>query len=75
MVLSDAQVPLIQRIDHLYIDPHTNDKILLHHEIFLIAAHFDFCKNKPDEIYNLGKPCGASFDNSEYTADVDGMEH
>jgi len=66
------------RIDHLYQDPHVND---VH-----FALHFgdlsDSCsllqivqKVQPDEIYNLGAQSHVkvSFEQPEYTANVDGL--
>ena len=66
------------RIDHLYEDPHVDDRrFVLHYgdlsdstNIIRIIKQVD-----PDEIYNLGamSHVKVSFDEPEYSADVDGI--
>src|ERR1700728_3688993 len=66
------------RIDHLYQDPHANDQNFIVHRgdlsdscCLLHIMHMV----KPDEIYNLGAQShvAVSFEQPEYTADVDGL--
>jgi len=67
-----------QRIDHLYQDPHVeNKRFILHYgdltdtsNLIRIIQHV-----KPDEIYNLGAQSHVqvSFEVPEYTADSDGI--
>jgi GDPmannose 4,6-dehydratase len=66
------------RIDHLYQDPHDNNRQLVLHygdlsdssNLIRIVGQI-----RPDEIYNLGamSHVAVSFESPEYTADVDGM--
>lgn len=67
-----------QRIDHLYHDPHENDKKLTLHygdltDSMSITRIIE--KIQPDEIYNLGAQShvAVSFENPEYTADVNAL--
>jgi len=67
-----------KRIDHLYSDPHNkNTKFFLHHGDLLDSLRLNNLINdiRPDEIYNLGAQShvAVSFDNPEYTADVDAI--
>ena len=67
-----------ERIDHLYQDPHDEDRrVFLHY-----GDMTDSCslmsvvqKVQPDEVYNLAAQSHVqvSFENPEYTADVDGL--
>lgn len=67
-----------QRIDHIYQDPHVeNKKFILHYgdltdasNLTLIIQHI-----QPDEIYNLAAQShvAVSFESPEYTADVDAL--
>ena len=67
-----------ERIDHLYQDPHVDDRRLVLHygdlsdtgSIIRILSSV-----QPDEVYNLGAQShvGVSFDAPEYTADVNGL--
>jgi len=66
-----------QRIDHIYVDPHLKTNFFLHYgdltdsnSIFKIINEI-----RPNEIYNLGAQShvGVSFENPEYTAQVDGL--
>jgi GDPmannose 4,6-dehydratase len=67
-----------ERIDHLYLDPHIeNRNFVLHYgdltdSTNLIRIVQDI---KPDEIYNLGamSHVNVSFDTPEYTANADGI--
>ncbi len=66
------------RIDHLYQDPHTSSRQLVLHygdladpgNLIRIVQEVE-----PDEIYNLGAQShvAVSFEQPEYTADVDGL--
>jgi GDPmannose 4,6-dehydratase len=63
------------RIDHLYVDPHEQDRRLTLHHADLTDGSALRCvieKIKPVEIYNLGAQSHVrvSFDVPEYTADV-----
>ncbi len=67
-----------ERIDHLYLDPHTNYRDLILHygdlsDTSNLVRIVQECQ--PDEIYNLGAQShvAVSFDSPEYTADVDGI--
>ncbi len=67
-----------QRIDHLYQDPHVdNRKFILHYGDLSDATNLIriIKEVEPDEIYNLGamSHVKVSFDSPEYTADVDGL--
>lgn len=67
-----------QRIDHLYQDPHeSNIKLTLHHGDLSDSTNIiRIIQNvQPDEIYNLGamSHVQVSFEEPEYSADVDGI--
>ena len=67
-----------QRIDHLYDDPHKKGvKLLLHYGDMTDSGSITSVINKvkPHEIYNLAAQShvGVSFEQPEYTADVDGL--
>ena len=67
-----------ERIDHLYQDPHEQDRRLILHygdlsdtgSLLRILGEVD-----PDEVYNLGAQShvGVSFDAPEYTADINAL--
>ncbi len=66
------------RIDHLYQDPHvSNKKLILHYGDLTDAANVIRIIQdvKPDEIYNFGamSHVKVSFEEPEYTANVDGL--
>jgi GDPmannose 4,6-dehydratase len=66
------------RIDHIYQDPHANNKNLhLHYGDLSDTSNLTriIQQVQPDEIYNLGAQShvAVSFESPEYTADVDGM--
>lgn len=66
------------RIDHLYQDPHTeNRELVLHYGDLSDACNLlrIIQKAQPDEIYNLGAQShvAVSFEQPEYTANVDGV--
>ncbi len=66
------------RIDHLYVDPHKQDARLLLHYGDLTdgpALRHVIEQIQPDEIYNLAAQShvAVSFQQPEYTADVDGV--
>src|SRR5476649_731433 len=66
------------RIDHLYQDPHeSNIKFKLHYGDLSDSTNIIriIQEVQPDEIYNLGamSHVKVSFDEPEYTANVDGM--
>ena len=66
------------RIDHLYEDPHIdNRKFILHYGDLTDSTNIIRIVQEvqPDEIYNLGAMCHVkvSFDTPEYTADVDAV--
>ncbi len=66
------------RIDHLYEDPHfENRNFILHYGDLSDACSLLHIMQKvqPDEIYNLGAQShvAVSFEQPEYTADVDGL--
>ena len=66
------------RIDHLYQDPHENNKnFILHYGDITdsISVRNLISKIKPDEIYNLAAQShvGVSFQIPEYTANVDAL--
>lgn len=65
------------RIDHLYEDRHDNPKFFLHFGDLTDTSSLIRIINevKPDEIYNLGAQSHVkvSFENPEYTADVDAL--
>jgi GDPmannose 4,6-dehydratase len=67
-----------ERIDHIYQDPHTNDKnLVLHHGDLTDTSNLVriIQEIQPDEIYNLGAQShvAVSFEIPEYTGDVDGL--
>lgn len=67
-----------QRIDHLYQDPHASGRRLyLHYGDLADAGNLMRVIGEvaPDEIYNLGamSHVAVSFEQPEYTADVDGL--
>ena len=67
-----------QRIDHLYSDEHSEDaKLMLHYGDMTDTASITSIINKikPHEIYNLAAQShvGVSFEQPEYTANVDGL--
>lgn len=67
-----------QRIDHIYEDPHTDDKnLILHYGDLTDSSNLTriLSEVKPDEVYNLGAQShvAVSFEAPEYTADVDAM--
>jgi len=66
------------RIDHMYRDPHVNNRsMILHHGDLTDSSNLNRLieKIKPDEIYNLGAQSHVkvSFDVPEYTAEVDAL--
>ena len=67
-----------QRIDHLYQDPHkTGTKLFLHYGDLSDGTGLRRILEevKPDEVYNLGAQSHVkvSFDEPEYTADIDAL--
>lgn len=67
-----------QRVDHLYQDPHESDlKFKLHYGDLSDSSNIIriIQEVQPDEIYNLGamSHVKVSFDEPEYTANVDGI--
>lgn len=67
-----------QRIDHIYQDPHTDDKdFILHYGDLTDSSNLTriLQEVQPDELYNLGAQShvAVSFESPEYTADVDAM--
>jgi GDPmannose 4,6-dehydratase len=67
-----------QRIDHLYQDPHVDNKhFILHYGDLTDSSNITriLQEIQPDEVYNLGAQShvAVSFESPEYTADVDGM--
>jgi GDPmannose 4,6-dehydratase len=67
-----------QRIDHLYVDPHTaGARLFLHYGDLNDASSLNLLLNKirPDEIYNLGAQSHVrvSFEVPEYTGEVTGL--
>lgn len=66
------------RIDHLYQDPHVENKnFVLHYGDLTDATNLIriIQQTQPDEIYNLGamSHVAVSFESPEYTANADGM--
>jgi GDPmannose 4,6-dehydratase len=66
------------RIDHLYQDPHVNNRnFILHYGDLSDATNIIriIQEVQPDEIYNLGamSHVKVSFEQPEYSADVDGL--
>ena len=77
-IMRRASVFNTQRIDHLYEDPHVeNRRFVLHHGDLTDSSGLIQIVQKvqPDEIYNLGAQSHVkvSFDQPEYTADTDGL--
>jgi GDPmannose 4,6-dehydratase len=67
-----------ERIDHIYQDPHVENKnFYLHYGDLSDTSNLNriMCEVKPDEVYNLGamSHVAVSFESPEYTADVDGI--
>ena len=67
-----------QRIDHIYQDPHVdNRRLVLHYGDLSDASNLTriLREVRPDEVYNLGAQShvAVSFESPEYTADVDGL--
>jgi len=67
-----------ERVDHLYQDPHVEDRnFVLHYGDLADASNLTRIMQavRPDEVYNLGAQShvAASFELPEYTADVDGL--
>ena len=67
-----------QRIDHIYADPHEeNKKLVLHYGDLADGLNITriISAVQPDEIYNLGamSHVKVSFDQPEYTANVNGL--
>ena len=67
-----------QRIDHLYQDPHDqNRKLILHYGDLTDTSNLTriIQQIEPDEVYNLGAQShvAVSFEAPEYTADVDAI--
>ncbi len=67
-----------QRIDHIYIDPHSSDAKFFFYNADLLSSEYlsDLIYNlKPDEVYNLGAQSHVrtSFDIPEYTANVNSL--
>src|SRR6201992_4414005 len=67
-----------QRVDHMYEDPHVeNRRFILHHGDLTDSSNLIRLvqKVRPDEIYNLGAQSHVkvSFDSPEYTADTDAL--
>lgn len=67
-----------QRVDHIYQDPHVdNKKFVLHYGDLTDSSNLTriIQEVQPDEVYNLGAQShvAVSFESPEYTADVDAM--
>jgi GDPmannose 4,6-dehydratase len=67
-----------ERIDHIYQDPHEpNPKLFLHYGDLTDTSNLTriLQQVQPDEVYNLGamSHVAVSFEEPEYTADVDGV--
>ncbi|MFN3586617.1 MAG: GDP-mannose 4,6-dehydratase [Moraxellaceae bacterium] len=67
-----------ERIDHLYQDPHVdNRRLVLHYGDLTDSSNLTriLQEVQPDEVYNLGAQShvAVSFESPEYTADVDAM--
>ncbi len=67
-----------ERIDHIYLDPHTeNRNFILHYGDLTDSTNLIriLQEIQPDEIYNLGamSHVKVSFDTPEYTANADGL--
>ncbi|KXS14355.1 GDP-D-mannose 4,6-dehydratase [Gonapodya prolifera JEL478] len=65
------------RIEHLYADPHSKPKMILHYGDLTDSTNLVniISQVQPSEVYNLGAQSHVkvSFDMSEYTANVDGV--
>ena len=67
-----------QRIDHIYQDPHVDNKnLMLHYGDLTDSSNLTriLQEVQPDEVYNLGAQShvAVSFESPEYTADVDAI--
>lgn len=67
-----------QRLDHIYEDPHINNRnLILHYGDLTDSSNLTriIAEIKPDEVYNLGAQShvAVSFEVPEYTADVDAL--
>jgi GDPmannose 4,6-dehydratase len=67
-----------QRVDHIYQDPHIDNKnFILHYGDLTDSSNLTriLQEVQPDEVYNLGAQShvAVSFESPEYTADVDAM--
>ena len=67
-----------QRVDHLYQDPHVDNRnFVLHYGDLSDSSNLTriLQQVQPDEVYNLGAQShvAVSFESPEYTADVDAM--
>ena len=67
-----------QRVDHIYQDPHVENKnFVLHYGDLTDGSNLTriIKEVQPDEVYNLGAQShvAVSFESPEYTADVDGL--
>lgn len=67
-----------QRVDHIYQDPHVDNKnFILHYGDLTDSSNLTRILQdvQPDEVYNLGAQShvAVSFESPEYTADVDAM--
>ncbi|PJA32443.1 MAG: GDP-mannose 4,6-dehydratase, partial [Zetaproteobacteria bacterium CG_4_9_14_3_um_filter_53_7] len=67
-----------QRVDHIYQDPHVENKhFVLHYGDLSDSSNLTriIQEVQPDEVYNLGAQShvAVSFESPEYTADVDGL--
>lgn len=67
-----------QRVDHIYQDPHVDNKnFILHYGDLTDSSNLTriIQEVQPDEVYNLGAQShvAVSFESPEYTADVDAM--
>ncbi|MBC3374677.1 GDP-mannose 4,6-dehydratase [Pseudomonas sp. SWRI92] len=67
-----------QRVDHIYQDPHVDDRnFVLHYGDLSDSSNLTriIKEVQPDEVYNLGAQShvAVSFESPEYTADVDAM--
>lgn len=67
-----------QRVDHIYQDPHIDNKnFILHYGDLTDSSNLTriLQEVQPDEVYNLGAQShvALSFESPEYTADVDAM--
>ena len=67
-----------ERVDHIYQDPHATDRrFILHYGDLTDTSNITriIQQVQPDEIYNLGAQShvAVSFEEPEYTADVDGI--